>query len=330
MRYSHTLIALAGCTLGLSAPVAAQPAGKWEVQTSGVTDRLYDVTFANTQLGWAVGASNTILHTADGGKTWKRQVERNERGPTFHRVLFTDSKSGWVHTDILNNIRNTTDGGATWRDVPLPEPGAAGKAFCRVAIVGTTLTLQYAGFVYRTVDAGKSWQMLTDKFPVETPDQGEMWFADARTGCAVVGNYGVARTTDGGKTWQTSQLAKKGASIPPRVQLLDAKTGWAMPHFGTIHRTTDGGQTWEAADLGHRSTNALIDLHFVDANLGHVLVSGNNSIGEVRRTTDGGKTWALLGKLRNPDRIRGHNFPDADHGWVVGDKGYIEHYRAKK
>jgi photosystem II stability/assembly factor-like uncharacterized protein len=180
--------------------------------------------------------------------------------------------------------------------------------------------------VYRTGDAGKTWTRLTDKFPIGGSN-GDLWFAGAATGCAVGGPDQVALTADGGKTWREGRLGKEATGPNVRLQFADPKTGWALPHYGTLHTTTDGGQTWEPRDLGHRRSHPLLDLHFADARLGHVLGLGNNVVGEVRRTTDGGKTWGLLGQLRNPSYVNGLSFPDADHGWVVGDKGYIEHYR---
>ena len=38
-------------------------------QTSGTTNNLFSVHFVNANEGWAVGASNLILHTANGGAT---------------------------------------------------------------------------------------------------------------------------------------------------------------------------------------------------------------------------------------------------------------------
>ena len=39
-----------------------------------------------------------------------------------------------------------------------------------------------------------------------------------------------------------------------------------------------------------------------------------------------GKTWQSLGKLSNTGHVRGMSFPSLRQGWVVGEKGYIEHY----
>src|SRR5436853_242261 len=82
--------------------------------------------------------------------TWARQAERQDKGPTFHRVLFTGPKVGWVSTEILGTILHTADGGATWEKVPLPSQRAAGVSYTEVAAVGNEFVLQYSKFVFRT------------------------------------------------------------------------------------------------------------------------------------------------------------------------------------
>src|SRR6185436_10865461 len=37
-----------------------------------------------------------------------------------------------------------------------------------------------------------------------------------------------------------------------------------------------------------------------------------------------------LGKLSNTGHLSGMSFPSMQHGWVVGDGGYIEHYSEAK
>jgi photosystem II stability/assembly factor-like uncharacterized protein len=327
MRHVTTLVALA---LGLAGPpgrAGAQPAGTWEVQASGVADHLNDVTFVGPAAGWAVGDHNTILHTADGGKTWARQVDRQDKGPAFRWVLFTGPKAGWVSTEILGTVLHTADGGATWEKVPLPRPRAAGVSYTQVAAAGDEFVLRYAKFVFRTADAGRTWAEQTNTFPADSQSKGGMWFADGSHGCAAWNAGRVAVTVDGGRTWAEGRLGREATGNYTLARFADPKTGWALPEHGTVHATADGGKTWEPQDLGPDWPGTLVGLHFADARLGHVLGLGRRVVGEVRRTTDGGKTWALLGKLHNPSYVHGLSFPDPDHGWVVGDKGYIERYR---
>jgi photosystem II stability/assembly factor-like uncharacterized protein len=296
--------------------------GRWEIQKSGVEDALLAVTFVDEKLGFAVGSASTILKTTDGGKTWRRVVERNTSGPEFGAVLFTSPKLGWTMTTILGAILHTTDGGDTWQKVPLPgSSGLMGKQ----AAVGSTYFLQVSNMVYRTSNAGKTWQVLTDKFPASGQDPGTMSFTDADHGCAVWSAVHYAVTEDGGKTWRNGVVDKKGATGNyARTQFADAKTGWLLPHYGTIHATIDGGKTWQAQKLNTSGT--LKDLHFADAKLGHVL-NGDTSGAAVLRTTDGGTNWkSLVIVNKAPGYLEALCFPSSRHGWVVGHKGFIGHY----
>ena len=249
MRRVVLLFALGAALGGSPRAAVAQPGGTWEVQASGVEDHLNDVTFVSDRVGWAIGGHNTILHTADGGKTWARQVDRQDKGPTFHRVLFTGPKAGWVSTEILGTILHTADGGATWEKVPLPSPRAAGVSYTQVAAVGDEFLLQYAKFVFRTADAGRTWDERTHTFPADSLAKGGMWFADPSHGCAAWNAGRLAVTADGGRTWAEGRLGAEAGGPYTLARFADPKAGWALPEHGTIHATTDG-RTWAAQDLG--------------------------------------------------------------------------------
>jgi photosystem II stability/assembly factor-like uncharacterized protein len=309
----------------LALPVQAQEEaapGRWEIQKSGVEDELRAVTFVDEKLGFAVGSANTILKTTDSGKTWRRVLERNTSGPGFDAVLFTSPKVGWTMTSILGTILHTTDGGDSWQKVPLPNSGGL---MAKQAAVGSTYFLQCSNIVRRTDNAGKTWQVLTEKFPASGQDPGTMSFTDADHGCAVWSAVNYAVTADGGKTWRHGVVDKKGASGNyARTHFVDAKTGWLLPHYGTIHATADGGKTWQAQKLNTSGT--LKDLHFADAKLGHVL-NGDTSGAAVLRTTDGGKNWKSLVIVKTaPSYLEALCFPSSRHGWVVGHRGFIGHY----
>lgn len=122
------------------------------------------------------------------------------------------------------------------------------------------------------------------------------------------------------------------------VSFPDPAHGWAVGDAGTIVATTDGGQTWtrQFACAGaspcppsRRVTTNLTGVSFPDAD--HGFAVGNS--GTVLSTTDAGHTWAVVrlcvrqspctsvdGAAAN---LTGVSFPDAAHGWVVGDASTI-------
>ncbi|MCS6905391.1 MAG: YCF48-related protein, partial [Bacteroidia bacterium] len=70
------------------------------------------IHFINEQSGWAVGENGTILHTTDGGNTWK---ELSINIPvTLTTVFFVSEKKGWV-AGQKGTILYTNDEGNSWK-----------------------------------------------------------------------------------------------------------------------------------------------------------------------------------------------------------------------
>lgn len=54
----------------------------WEVQKTNQSMPINDLAFVNETRGWAIGDLGTILHTTDGGVSWKRQRPLSTNGET--------------------------------------------------------------------------------------------------------------------------------------------------------------------------------------------------------------------------------------------------------
>ncbi len=81
---------------------------------------LFGVSFKDAENGWAVGIEQVLLHTTDGGTTWK-QVELPVR-KGFVLALYdiaVKGSYGWAIGDSGLLLRST-DGGETWSKVDLP------------------------------------------------------------------------------------------------------------------------------------------------------------------------------------------------------------------
>ena len=122
------------------------------------------VHFVSHQKGWISTERTTILYTEDGGETWG--VQFRDTDFILKSLSFCDESNGW----------------------------AAGEY----------------GFIYHTDDGGKSWQQQAGEFGF-SEENGEIIggnflydvVAVSPKEAWVVGIDGyVARTTDGGQTWQ--------------------------------------------------------------------------------------------------------------------------------
>lgn len=127
----------------------------WTSQSSGVLETLNDVFFIDSQTGWAVGNNGTILNTTNGGETWATQSSSATQG--IRAVFFIDANTGWaVGGSTIRTMIKTTDGGATWLD--LPTNSITSNQMFDVAFfdanIGWVVTFDS---IFRTIDGGNTW-----------------------------------------------------------------------------------------------------------------------------------------------------------------------------
>jgi photosystem II stability/assembly factor-like uncharacterized protein len=117
--------------------------------------------------------------------------------------------------------------------------------------------------ILKTVDGGKTWQKVYQSpRPYETT--WKVSFPTPKVGYATIQSYNpdpnvkqqrLAKTIDGGKTWQEINLVEDAASREFGIGFIDENHGFV----GTMNsgfETKDGGKTWEKIDLG-RACNKI-------------------------------------------------------------------------
>lgn len=127
--------------------------------------------------------------------------------------------------------------------------------------------------------------------PNTTQNIRAVYFVDDQTGFIGGGdryfNGTIARTTDGGNTWQSDSVLNK---IVFDLFFLDEDRGFAACLDGKILQTKDGGLTW----ITHQTSPwvPLLDIFFYDDSLGFAVGGGGYRTGVIVKTTDGGNSWA--------------------------------------
>jgi hypothetical protein len=111
-------------------------------------------------------------------------------------LIYADAQHGWVAT--AQGWKRTTDGGATWSDLPAG-PYAVDVDFVD-ALHGWAATAY--GDVMATDDGGQSW---TDQPAPDVPTWQDIDFCDSQHGIVAWGNA-VGMTDDGGTTWTTLRI----------------------------------------------------------------------------------------------------------------------------
>jgi len=154
----------------------------------------------------------TIMHTSDGGRTWKNAATCTAKFPV--QGLMTNVNCELWSISFVN--------------------GSTGFA------VGTGAD---ALFLMKTQNGGATWSVST--VPNAAPGfQSNVhgFFQDENIGLVRVGDGKVLMTRDGGRSWQGTS----GTNVAPsRIRYADPEVGWAF-WSTNFSFTTDGGRDWAA------------------------------------------------------------------------------------
>jgi len=159
------------------------------------------------------------------------------------------------------------------------------------------------GLTMNSLKAQGNWNLQTNP----TADEGEsMQFVSATEGWIGLNSSQLLHTTNAGQTWNiitpTDDMVGGMDAPGSRISFINATTGWIMKSsaddngnfLGTnLYKTTNGGSTWTRTILSTNAGDAGIQVQFVDANNGWVLIYNMDTSTPIfKRTTDGGATWS--------------------------------------
>jgi len=190
------------------------------------------------------------------------------------RIIYVGTGSASIrgNSSVGRGVWKSTDGGATWRHLGLPDSGAIGKLIVHptnpdivyVAALGHPFGRNRERGVYRTRDGGATWKQVlflndgtgavTLSMSPDNPDEiyAGMSRIERKPWTMISGSPegGVYRTTDGGASWRklagglpTGLVGKVGVTVSPA----DPKRVWALVEAepdGGLYRSDDRGVTW--------------------------------------------------------------------------------------
>ncbi len=263
----------------------------WTAQRSALTGQLTGVDFVDAQRGWAISGVG-LERTVDGGATWS--VQKLPRRAELNVVSFLDASRGWVGGAIPPSGKNpgsfvpclfaTTNGGVTWKTVPVPASAqmVLGVQFFDrdngwVVAVG----VGSGAWAARTSDGGATWRRASGF------NKGELLmalrFADTQHGW--IGGYqGVYGTADGGASWK---LVAPGVSTRV-IAAADLQHVWAFG-WGAVASTVDAAgdvaapDTLDDADWLWHNSPVTLQLWPNDV--------GGSGLASTRYSLDSGVTW---------------------------------------
>lgn len=261
-----------------------------------------------------MGSGGTILHTKDGGITWKTQLTHMPFSLTA--VTFLDTLQGWIVGGLIENqstrgaILHTNDGGLTWIDqTPGNIPRLNDIEFVDSLngwAAGGGASVYDVGSILRTRDGGLSWDVLRedDKLRVYAisfvnKEQGWAIGLDLTTGANVI------HTQDGGVSWSAQRST---GGFWRDIRFIDESNGWVVGLFGAISQTKNGGMTW-IAQQSHTS-QGLLAVDFLDSEKGWAVgwnrtilrmkPDNTSSLQNHQISTNTPEIFKLIGNYPNP------------------------------
>jgi photosystem II stability/assembly factor-like uncharacterized protein len=276
----------------------------WQRRPSGTRRALYNVDFVDDDNGWISGQDGVILRTKDGGKTWKKQ----KSGTTLYLfgLDFVDANEGWVVGDQATYL-HTIDGGETWKLNKFSASEGLSEDEELVSADPILYAVQFLdrqrgwiigefGKIYATQNGGRSWVEQQESL--------------LRGGVVQVGGRAVTRAVD----------------IPTffGVHFIDESNGLVAGLDGTVARTRDGGETWKFEEFDIDPQFPLIDPLFEPYQMKDTSGWALGAAGQVVRQAQPNTAWqrASLG-MELLSWLRGIDFHDDSHGWMVGGYGLI-------
>jgi len=331
----------------LLVPVPAQ----WEVQSTGVSARFRGVSAATDDIVWASGTNGTVVRTIDGGRTWETLPIPGAEQLDLRDIDAFDADTAYalsIGSGEASRIFKTEDGGATWETQFVnADPQAFYDAMDfwdakRGLAVSDSVDGQFV--VLRTEDGGAMWERVPpNALPPALP--GEGYFAASGTNVATWGDrhawFGtgaaeqarVARSTDGGATWEitTTPLPAGPSTGIFSVAFRDADNGIVVggdyrqedQAIDNVAVTRDGGRSWSLVPApglsGFRSAVGYLPRASTPT-----LVAVGPAGADI--STDDGQTWTAL------EAPGFHTLSFARHGtaaWAAGERGLIARFTGR-
>ncbi|RMG41276.1 MAG: hypothetical protein D6725_01705 [Planctomycetota bacterium] len=291
----HTIVAVGDH----GAVVRSEDGGTSWTMAGGAPDAtLRSLSFLTDRVGWVGGyrirpqvrrAEGVVLHTRDGGRTWRR-VNAHDL-PGVLALRFFDERRGMLLAGAADGtpatVWSTEDGGRTWA----PFVGGEGARWRAAAFTapGLGVVAGRSGRIgvlaqVRVLPARSGLLSRQTVWAVDGGENESFWAA---------GDSGlIVQSVSGGVVWE-----EPPAGIPPYLRdLCDFRTVasrgrrvWVAGRPGSVvWHSPDGGRSWRPQFTGQPLPITCV--RFSDDRYGIAV----GAAGTVLRTVDGGRTWETV------------------------------------
>ena len=248
----------------------------------------------NGAVVYVLDANGTLVKTTDGGETWKTLGK--PPGALFNIIQITAHNWLWLGG---TGLYVSTDDGVTWSE----RGNGLGATRLELQIASAPVPTFYAGDLtcngtqnkplYRSTDAGRAWQLLTDRGCGLAFDAAKnALYRLSRT----ASNARLLRSQDAGKTWSQGDriFTATDVLIPDYSVAVNPSTGAIFTYVGQVpfvFTSPDSGVSWQDTNVAEHPLYARF--YFGTDQGQTVYLLGRGSY----RSGDGGKTWTKCAAL---------------------------------
>ncbi len=304
----------------------------WFYQNSGVTSRISDIFFIDSQTGWAITDSTRVLKTTDGGNNWTSQTLSGYT--PLGCIYFINANTGWTGGGYYffaqsGTIYKTTNGGNSWfvlNHIGNVQDLYFSNATNGVAGLDQSGDFGTGGSIIQTSNGGTNWNGNYTNYNIPS-----IAFINSNSGYAL-GHYWddtghdssiVYGTADGGITWD---VRYRKSNFPffyyndlKRIFALGSDV-WMAGRDSFIVHSSNSGLSWDNQIIpDHKTKDAVF---FIDNNIGWAVGNNSADTSNIIKTTNGGATWFNV-RNSHSNALRTVFFADQYVGWAAGDDGII-------
>jgi photosystem II stability/assembly factor-like uncharacterized protein len=275
----------------------------WQQASVPVSSDLVAVSFpkadaAARAVGWAVGHDGVVLRSADGGRSWTRQLDGRTLGDVlvahyeksgdakwlaeakrfaaqgaenpFLDVCFVDAQTGWV-VGAFGLVLRTRDGGVHWEPMLHATDNPKALHLYGVARVGSD--------VFVVGEQGLALRLDGERFvALALPYAGTLFGVTGNERAVVA--YGlrgnVVRSSDGGRTWTS---VSTGVNVGLTAATIDERGRIVLvSQAGHVLVSADDGASFAAAKVERPLPAAAV----VGAGSGTLVVAGPRGVSTLR------------------------------------------------
>ena len=306
---------LGGC---VSSGLPSASASPWQPVDIHTKSTPLDLAFTNSQHGFVVGSNRLILETDDGGASWQERALELPAEENFRLISIDFSgDEGWI-VGQPGLLLHSDNAGQSWSrlflDTKLP-----GEPYLITALGRNTAELATnVGAVYRTSDAGTSWQAEVEDAAGAVRDLRRS--QDGRyVSVSSLGNF-FATWNPGDAVWTPHQRVSS-----QRLQAMGFQPQgglWMVARGAQLRFNDDAAnpEDWSKPLVPITNGYGYLDLAWDPS--GAIWTGGGS--GTLLVSRDNGKTWQKdpVGAKQPTNFSRIAFLPDGK-GFVLGERGSL-------